>query len=124
VKKCKRFPSQEYAASKARRLRRIGARATPELSEAFAAGKITLRQYDLVSRLAPKQQRVKIDLLNRKIRGAKIAAEAIERLLGTNRAAGQVQLSEVARTIREAVAGSAGPNGNSHWLRLRRNERL
>jgi hypothetical protein len=101
LKKCKLFPSQEYAASKTRRLRRIALRATPELSEAFAAGKITLRQYDLGSRLSPKQQRTRIAALNREIEGAQIATKVIDKMLdGTP---GSVRLTEVARAVCQAV---------------------
>jgi hypothetical protein len=102
LKKCKRFPSQEYAASKARRLRRIAARATSDLSQAFAAGKVTLRQYDLVSRLAPKQQRARIAVLNREIEGAKIAAEVIDEILDGKKG-DHVRLAEISLAIREAV---------------------
>ena len=75
LKRCKLFPSQQYAASKRRRLKRIGARTVPELTEVFAAGKVTLRQYDLISRLAPKQQRERVSTLNWEIEGAQIAAK-------------------------------------------------
>ena len=102
MKRRKKYLSQQYAASKARRLRRIGARATPELSQAFAAGKVTLRQYDLVSRLVPKQQRERIAAINREIEGAEIAARAIDEMLDHSKD-GPVRLSEVARSIRAAV---------------------
>jgi hypothetical protein len=106
LRKSKRFPSQEYAASKSRRLKRIAARTTVELSEAFAAGKVTLRQYDLISRLAPKQQKERIAVLNREIEGAQIAASTIEEILDRSKGApDSVRLSEVARVIREAVSG-------------------
>jgi hypothetical protein len=105
LKKCKRFPSQEYAASKARRLRRIGTRATPDLSQAFAAGKITLRQYDLASRLPLKQQRARIAILNREIEGAKIAAEVIDEILDGTKG-DHVRLAEISLAIREAVQGA------------------
>jgi hypothetical protein len=42
---------------------------------------MTLRQYDLVSRLAPKQQGARIAALNREIKGAQIAAKVIDEIL-------------------------------------------
>ena len=104
MKKCKRFPSQEYAASKRRRLKRIGVRAVPELSAAFAAGKVTLRQYDLISRLAPRQQRVRIAALNQKINCAQIAAKVIDQILNRTKD-DHVRLTEISLAIREAVQG-------------------
>ena len=80
---------------------------TPELSQAFAAGKVTLRQYDLVSRLAPKQQRERVAALNREIEGAQIAARTIEEILDCSKGAPRpVRLTGVARTIPAAVSDS------------------
>jgi hypothetical protein len=97
-----RYPSQDYVAHKRRRLQRIKARATPELTDVFAGGKITLRQFDLASRLTPGEQRSKIARLNQAIENSRIAAKTIDELL--NGSGGLVQLCEVARTIRETVA--------------------
>jgi hypothetical protein len=107
LKKCKLFPSQDYAAHKRRRLRRIAARAVPELSAAFAAGKLTLRQYDLISRLQPGEQRSKIARLNQEIESARIAAETIGAILDRTKgsASGSVRLNEISAAIRAAVAG-------------------
>jgi hypothetical protein len=74
-----------------------------ELTQAFAAGRVTLREFDLASRLAPGEQRSKIARLNQAIENSRIAARTIEELLDGS--GGPVQLCEVARTIREAVAG-------------------
>ena len=42
-----RYASDSYDADKARRLRRIRRRACPELKDAYEAGTISLRQFDL-----------------------------------------------------------------------------
>jgi hypothetical protein len=74
------------------------------LSQAFAACKVTLRQYDLVSRLASQQQRERIAALNREIEGAQVAARTIDEILDCSKGAPDpVRLTEVARSIREAV---------------------
>jgi hypothetical protein len=107
------YPSQQYAASKARRLRRIGSRATALLREAFAAGEMTLRQYDLVSRLAPKQQRARIGRRRREIESARIAAETIEAILDrTKGAPGSVQLREITVAICRAVQAAPAKSSN------------
>jgi hypothetical protein len=102
LKKCKRFPSQEYAASKARRLRRISARAVSELKEAFATGQISLRKFDRLSQRGPKEQRIKIGALNREIYCTQTAAKTIEEMLDDS-ARSPVQslegLADVARRI-------------------------
>jgi hypothetical protein len=101
VKRCKVFPSQEYAASKVRRLRRIAARAIPELSEAFAAGKVTLRQYDLISQLPATQQRARVAALDREIEEARIAAKVINEMLDGKK--DLPRLSDISAAIMQAV---------------------
>jgi hypothetical protein len=77
------------------------------LSEAFAAGKVTLRQYDLVSRLPIRQQRARIATLNQKIDCAQIAAKVIEEILDDSKGApGSVRLSEISAAICRAVQTS------------------
>jgi hypothetical protein len=106
LKKSKRFPSQEYAASKARRLRRIRARAIPELSEAFVAGEITLRCFEILSRLTGTNQRAIIARQKQQTEHARLAAETINALLDDAKSAGaSVRLAEVASAIYEAVQG-------------------
>ena len=102
--------SRGYLASKASRLRRIVGRAIPELGEAFGAGKISLRQYDLLSRLGAVEQRARIAALKRESDCERLAAEVIEKML---EGGSPVELSEVSRLIREAtdlaaVGGSIG----------------
>ena len=86
MKKWKRFPSQEYAAHKARRLRRIGARATPELSQAFVAGKVTLRRYDMLSCLPGTKQRAIIARQEQETEHARLAAQVIDQMLEDTKA--------------------------------------
>ena len=115
LKQFKRFPSQEYAASKVRRLKRIRARAIPELSEAFAAGKLTLRQFDLISRLRPEEQRSKMAHLHERIESARIAAETIDEILNrTKGTPGSVRLSEISAAICEAVQAACGLQNGNH----------
>jgi hypothetical protein len=51
------FASQGYAEARARRLRRIQRTATAELKVAYSEGRLSLRQYDLLSKLSARQQR-------------------------------------------------------------------
>jgi hypothetical protein len=104
VKRCKKFPSQEYAASKARRLRRIDARATPELSQTFAAGRLTLRRYDILSRLPSTKQRAIIAQQEQETARARLAAETINAVLDDTKSSDiPVRLAEIAAGIYEAV---------------------
>ena len=97
-------PSQAYAAHKARRLRRIRRRATPELTEAFAAGDISLRQYDILSRRGVREQRARIARQHREIESARMAAEVIEGKLADSKGTHTpVRLSEISAAIHEAV---------------------
>jgi len=104
VSRQKLYPSQLYAAHKARRLRRIRRRATPELTEAFAAGAISLRSYDNLSRRGAGEQRARIARLTSEIESAPIAAETIEGILDCTKAAdAPVHLTEITAAIRYAV---------------------
>ena len=47
------FASHSHAEARARRLRRIERRATTELKAAYEEGRLSLRQYDLLSKLSP-----------------------------------------------------------------------
>jgi len=51
------FASHSHAEARARRLRRIERRATTELKAAYEEGRLSLRQYDLLSKLSPVRQR-------------------------------------------------------------------
>jgi hypothetical protein len=98
------YPSQAYAASKARRLRRIRCRATPELAEAFAAGDISLRQFDILSRRGAGEQRARITRQRRESEASLLAARTIEEILDRTKAAdAPVHLTEITAAIRYAV---------------------
>jgi hypothetical protein len=85
-------------------LRRIGVRATAELSEAFAAGKLTLRRYDILSRHAATKRRAIIAKQEQEAEHARLAAKAINGLLdGAKYVSAPVRLAEVAAAICEAV---------------------
>ena len=98
------FSSQLYAAHKARRLARIRRRATPELTQAFAAGDISLRQYDILSRRGAREQRERIARQQRERKSARIAAEVIAGKLADSKGTHTpVRLSEISAAIHEAV---------------------
>src|SRR6516225_5724798 len=88
-----RYATNSYEASKTRRLKRIRSRATVELSRAFEAGKLSLRQYDLRSRLEARQQKRLITVERARIASALVAAHAIDEFLNDIKA-GQVRLSD------------------------------
>jgi len=98
-----RYATNSYEASKTRRLKRIRSRATVELSRAFEAGKLSLRQYDLRSRLEARQQKRLITVERARIASALVAAHAIDEFLNDIKA-GQVRLSDVELAIRKALA--------------------
>ena len=75
------FASQSYAEARARRLRRIAKRASAELKEAYREGRLSLRQYDLLSKLSPHRQRKAIELERNKERAQTLAAAAIRSVL-------------------------------------------
>ena len=75
------FASQSYAEARARRLRRIERTAARELREAFSEGHLSLRQYDLLSKLSPLEQRNAIKSDRHKERAQTLAAAAIRSVL-------------------------------------------
>jgi len=75
------FASQSYAEARARRLRRIERRATTELKAAYEEGRLSLRAYDLLSRLPAGQQRKTVKSDRYKEHAQTLAAAAIKRLL-------------------------------------------
>jgi hypothetical protein len=99
----RRYPSDSYASDKARRLRRIKGRACPELTSAFEAGEISLRQFDLRSRLGVRQQKRIIAAEGARSTAALIAAATINRFLDNMGTGTPIQLREVAAAISDAV---------------------
>jgi hypothetical protein len=83
-------------------LRRIKRRAVPELQEAFANAELSLRKFDILSRLSPRQQRRIVATERAGGAAALLAARAIDELLNVANP-GQVRLSEVTAAIRNAV---------------------
>ena len=77
-----RYASDSYDADKARRLRRIRRRACPELKNAYEAGTMSLRKFDLVSRGSKVQQKRIVTAQKAKTAITLLAAKAINE--GTN----------------------------------------
>jgi hypothetical protein len=99
----RRYVSNSYANDKARRLRRIKGQACPELTQAFEAGEISLRQYDLRSRLGVRQQHRIIAAQKARSAAALIAADTIEQFLDSLGTGTPIQLREVVAAISSAV---------------------
>ena len=95
------YPSATYAAVRARRLRSIHRRATRELSEAFAAGKLSLNRTEILSQLSPARQRRILAREQLKEDAQWLAARAIALFLQTQDA--PIQLSEVTSRIIETI---------------------
>jgi hypothetical protein len=94
-----------YQAIKARRLIRVRRRAVPELIEAFERGRLSLRQFDLMSRLSARQQKRAITVKAREERAASIAALVIAEIL--NGAGSRIRLADVGRQIRLRIQDDA-----------------
>ena len=101
-----RYPSDSYASDKARRLRRIARRSSAELTRAFEAGEISLRQYDLRSRLGVRQQKRVVAAERARSTACLVAATTINQFLDSLATGTQVRLREVAAAIRERLQGS------------------
>jgi hypothetical protein len=93
-----------YEATKARRLIRVCKRACPELKQAFEKGELSLRQYDLTSRLSVRGQRRALAAKERERRATVTAATVITEILdGEN----EVCLGDVAREIAARIKSKA-----------------
>ena len=92
-----------YAASKTARLRRITARATQELTEFFAAGHLSLRQYDILSHHDPEMQKSTIARLTRQFEASLLAANTIQDLLDATQPGSQIQLTDVLAAIQDQL---------------------
>ena len=95
------FPSATYAAVKARRLRSIERRATPELSAALAVGEISLNKAEMLSCLGARQQRRILNQEQRKEDAQRLAAQALHDFLAQEK--GRIDLKQVARRIVETI---------------------
>jgi hypothetical protein len=103
------YASDSYLSEKKRRLRRIRHRACPELKDAYEAGTMSLRQFDLVSRGSKAQQRRVVAAEKARGVAAALAAKAINELLDGAKA-GQVRLLDVTATITNTVREYRQPN--------------
>jgi hypothetical protein len=101
------YPSATYRAVKARRLRSIQRRATRELSEAFAAGRLSLNKAEVLSQLSPARQRRILAQEQQKEESQRLAALAISSILAQESRPDLVQVAQtIAETIRCADPGS------------------
>jgi hypothetical protein len=101
----RRYDSDSYAYTRERRLRRIRHSACAELTQAFEAGEISLRQYDLRSRLGVRQQHRIIAAQKARSAAALIAADTIEQFLDSLGTGTPLSLREAAGAISSAVRG-------------------
>ena len=69
--------------------------------EAFEAGEISLRQFELLSRLTPKQQQRRIDEGRRSVTAQKIAADVISKILSES--GKEVDLSLICAVVTRTV---------------------
>jgi hypothetical protein len=98
------FASQSYAQARARRLRRIERTPTRELREAVSEERLSLRQYDQLSKLSPCQQRKAIKSDRHKERAQTLAAAAIRSVLAGNPQ--RIDLGLIAAQIITAIRGA------------------
>jgi len=99
----RRFPSDSYAAERARRLRRIARRSSTELTKAFESGQLSLRQYDLLSRRSTRQQKRILAAERSRSVTALVAAQTINQFLDSLEARTPISLRELAGAVRNAV---------------------
>jgi hypothetical protein len=107
----RRYASDSYDADKERRLRRIRRRACPELKNAYEAGTMSLRKFDLVSRGSKVQQKRIVTAQKAKTAITLLAAKAINELLDDAKT-GQVRLSDVTVAITNTVREYRQPQRN------------
>ena len=98
-----KYPSESYQATKDRRLRRSERSATPELMDSFAIGKLSLRQFDQLSRLPVRQQRATLARQQQESEHARLAAKVISDLLDQAPPGLEIRLSAIANAIHQAV---------------------
>jgi hypothetical protein len=95
------YASASYSLTKERRLRRIGRSAILELTETFNAGGLSLRQYDLLSRLSPTRQRKALQAGRHRKEGQELAARVIHSLLAKKERA--IDLASLEAKIIESI---------------------
>jgi hypothetical protein len=99
----RRYPSDSYEASKTQRLKRIRSRATVELSRAFEAGRLSLRQFDAISRRSIREQKRFVAAQRARIASALVAAATINQFLDSMETGTPLRLREVAGAISSAI---------------------
>lgn len=106
----RRYASDSYDADKERRLRRIRRRACPELKDAYEAGTISLRQFDLVSRGSKAQQRRVVTAERTRSVTATLAAKTINQFLDSLEAGTPLSLLELASAVRNVCSKTGTAN--------------
>jgi hypothetical protein len=101
-----RYASDGYDQVRKRRLRRIERRAVSELTAAFAAGKMSLRGYDLLSRHSAARQRQELAAQARKRAANALATEVIRSMLARSE---RIDLAAVAAQISESIRLGTSP---------------
>jgi hypothetical protein len=94
-----RYPSDSYSADKSRRLKRIERCACRELQQAYQSGRLSLRQYDLLSRRPAKQQKHLIAARKARVSAAIAAAATINQFLDSRGTGAPLSLREVVTAI-------------------------
>jgi hypothetical protein len=93
--------------TKAKRIRRIERRGTPELVEGMHSGQISVRMADTLLALPAEEQRTQLQrrlaAARERQRRSQLAAQTIRRYLDS---AQRIDLSELQRRIREALLPS------------------
>jgi hypothetical protein len=95
------YVSQGYAEARARRLCRIERTATAELVEAYTEGRLSLRQYDQLSKLSSYRKRKAVESDRHKERAQNLAAAAIGSVLAQKPQ--PIDLGLIARTITQSI---------------------
>ena len=98
-----KYPSDTYQVAKMRRLRRIKRRAVPELIAAFEHGELSLRQFDSLSRLRPRQQKRRIAERQQQLDAALVAAQTIEEILDQTKAGTPICLAAIGAALRDVL---------------------
>jgi hypothetical protein len=112
------YASSSYAETKERRLRRAGRYAVRELTDAFNAGNLSLRQYELMSRLSPARQKKTLQLDRHRKEGQQLAARVIHLLLARTRE--RIDLTAIETEIIASIRGARVPAGNPTTARAQR----
>jgi hypothetical protein len=114
-----RYASDSYESNKARRLRRVAGRSTPELKQVYENGQISLRQFDIISKLPPAKQRRLIAAEKARSAAALIAAQTINQFLDDLGTGTPLRLSDVTQQIAACVRLAEYPRNHSRMAQER-----